>query len=157
MSDARPWVRGGLPWLRSGPLHRVHTDASEELDSFIERSHYRRIDLDGRAMTSRDAAHAELKRAFDLPAWCGANWDAFDDCFGHFVAANNGALLAVVWNDLDASVAAAPATAVEVGWALLECAFGRMPSLNPPVRWSVTMEVFATGSGEDFDRPALDA
>ena len=35
-------------------------------------------------MDMRDATtyHTELKRAFGFPDYYGANWDAFDECFG---------------------------------------------------------------------------
>lgn len=146
-------MRGGLPWLRSGPLYRVSDDALILLDAFLAEHPYRRIDLYGSVMVSRDAAHEELHRAFDFPDWCGNNWDAFNDCFGHFVHDNDGALLAVVWRDVPAAAAAAPVTTAEVGWALLQCAFGEMPSLGPGATWSITLDVFALGQGPDFDGP----
>ena len=149
----RPHVRSALPWLRSGPLFRVHSSAVAELDAFVEGSGYLRIDLDGRRMTSREAAHAELKRAFGLPEWCGASWDAFNDGFGHFVLEHDGALVAVVLHHLDELAGAAPATAVEVGWALLECKLGVMPSLAPTTSARIQLEVFVVGDGPDFDRP----
>ena len=36
--------------------------------------------IDGAAMLSRESAHAELKRALDLPEYYGANLDALWDC-----------------------------------------------------------------------------
>lgn len=105
-------------------------------------------------MTSRLGAHAELKRVFDFPDWCGPNWDAFNDCFGGYVHEHDGERIAVVWNDFEVSAAAAPATTAEVAWALLECAEGAMPSLNPSVKWSVDLDLFVLGRGEDFDQPA---
>jgi RNAse (barnase) inhibitor barstar len=146
-------VRGDLTWLRSGPLHRVHTSAVPELDVFLEAKTYLRVDLDGSRMTTRVEAHAELKRAFDFPEWCGPNWDAFNDCFGGYVQDHSGQLVAVVWTDVDAAARQAPATVAEVGWALLECATGRMPSLAPSVDWRIDLDVFAIGAGPDFDRP----
>ncbi|MBB2985312.1 barstar family protein [Terracoccus luteus] len=153
MTRRRPWVRGGLPFLRSGPLWRVHTKALPRLDEFVAQHGYRRIELDGRRMTSRDAAHAELKRAFELPEWCGANWDAFDDGLGHFVSAHDGELVAVVWLHADEAARLAPATAVEVGWALLLCTTGGMPSLPTRSTLHVDLDVFAVGDGPDFDGP----
>ena len=40
----------------------------------------RRFTIDGAAMLSREAAHAELKRALELPEYYGANLDALYDC-----------------------------------------------------------------------------
>lgn len=39
----------------------------------------RNCTIDGAAMTSREAAHAELKRALELPDYYGANLDALWD------------------------------------------------------------------------------
>ena len=36
--------------------------------------------IDGAAMLSREAAHAELKRALELPEYYGENLDALYDC-----------------------------------------------------------------------------
>lgn len=153
MSAERPWVRGELPWVRSGPLFRVHRSALEDLDVFLDRFSYLRIDLDGRAMTSRSAAHTELARTFGFPDYYGKNWDAFNDCFGDFVADHSGELVAVVWDHVDVAAHSAPATAIEVGWALLECAAGSMPSLGEGMSWHIAMDVFVVGDDEDFDRP----
>jgi RNAse (barnase) inhibitor barstar len=153
MTSERPWVRGELPWIRSGPLFRVHREAAPALDAFLDRWSYRRVELDGRRMTSRLDAHSELRRAFDFPGYYGKNWDAFNDCFGDFVLDNGGSLIAVVWTDIEASAKAAPATTAEVGWALLEAAHGRQPSLGPAVGPALSMDVFVIGTGPDFDRP----
>lgn len=153
----RPWVRGELRWLRSGPLYRVHRSAEPLLDEVLARNGYQRIELDGRSMTGRLAAHAELARAFDFPDWCGPNWDAVNDCLGDFVHRYDGQLVAIVLHDLDIAARAAPATAGEVVWALLQLAFGQLPSLPPSVTWRIDLDVFATGGGTDFDRPAAAA
>ncbi len=152
MAQAIPWVHGELPWL-SGPLFRVHHEAWSHVDEFLRRWHYRRVELDGRAMASNFEAHSELHRAFGFPDWCGHNWDAFNDCFGDYVEENNGALIAVVWRDIAAAAAAAPATTAEVGWGLLDCKFGHMPTLGPGTEWSLTLDIFALGDGSDFARP----
>ncbi|MGY1814349.1 barstar family protein [Blastococcus sp. SYSU D00820] len=145
MTTGRPCVHGELPWL-TGPLHRVHGSARTEVDAFLDRFPYRRIHLDGRAMTSRPAAHRELARAFAFPEYYGHNWDAFDDCWEDFAMNHSGQLVAVVWDHVDVAARAAPATTVEVGWALLErsaTSTGRL----------VAFDVFAVGDGDDFDRP----
>lgn len=138
----RPWVRGELPWLRSGPLFRVHRSACNELDAFLDRFSYRLFYLDGRAMTSRRNAHVEIARAFAFPDYYGNNWDAFNDCFGDFVAEHSGQLIGVVWDCVDVAAQHAPVTAVEVGWALLE---GR--------ERDIALDVFTIGDGTDFDAP----
>lgn len=152
MTKQRPWVHGELPWL-TGPLYRVQSDAWPLVDTFLRQWNYLRVELDGRAMTSDRDAHAELHRAFGFPDWCGHNWDAFDDCFGDYVEEHDGANVAVIWRHLDAAARRAPATTAVVGWALLECASGAMPSLAPGTRWSVTLDVFAIGRGTDFCNP----
>jgi Barstar (barnase inhibitor) len=81
----RPWVRHELPWLQSGPLFRVHRTSVEDLNAFLDRVGYRRVHLDGRRMTSRQAAHDELAFAFGFPHYYGKNWDAFDHCFGDYI------------------------------------------------------------------------
>jgi hypothetical protein len=152
MTQAEPWVHGELPWL-SGPLNRVHNDAWSAVDDFLRRWNYRRVELDGRVMTSQFQAHTELHAAFGFPEWCGHNWDAFNDCFGDYVEENNGARIAVVWRHIEVAARAAPATTAEVGWALLDCMFGHMPTLAPGPEWSVRMDIFVLGDGSDFDRP----
>ncbi|HUR03019.1 MAG TPA: barstar family protein [Nonomuraea sp.] len=154
MSAERPWVRHELPWLRSGPLFRVHRTALTDLGEFLDRFSYRRITLDGRRMTSRMTAHDEIARAFGFPDYYGKNWDAFNDCFGDFVEAHDGGLIAVIWDHVAAAAAVAPATTIEVGWALLESHFGSMPTFAPGTPLRISMDVFALGEGEDFDRPA---
>jgi RNAse (barnase) inhibitor barstar len=153
MSNERPWVRGELTWIQSGPLYRVHTDALTELSRFLDRWSYRRIELEGTLMTSRREAHNVLKAAFEFPDYYGRNWDAFNDCFGDFVAENDGALIAVVWRDIETAARTAPATVAEVCWGLLSHAHEYGPRLEPSAGASVWMDVFAVGIGEDFDRP----
>ncbi len=156
MSDAdrrRPHVRSALPWLRSGPLWRVHTSAAPELDDFLDGAGYVRIDLDGAAMTSRAAAHAELARAFAFPDWYGGSWDAFHDCWYGFAGDHADDLVAVVWHLDAAAAAAASATTAEVGWALLECATGHWPTPYPPPPTTMVLDLFALGDGDDLDRP----
>lgn len=153
MSTNRPHVRGALSWLRSGPMWRIHSSAAAELDAFIAAHSYTRIDLDGSRMTSRAAAHEVLAEAFDFPDWYGGNWDAFHDCWYSFAGQHEGGLVAVVWHDLDLAAAAAPATAAEVGWALMECADGHWPTPGPPPPTTMRLDLFVIGSGDDFDRP----
>ncbi|QIG42295.1 barstar family protein [Nocardioides anomalus] len=145
---SRPHVRGAFPWLRSGPLWRMRSDTEPALAAYLDREGFRRLDLDGRLLTSRAAAHAELGRLLAFPDWYGAGWDAFHDCFFGFVSEHADERVAVVWSHLDA---AAPATGVEVGWALLTAAFEhRWSEQGRPTLW---LEVFALGDGPDFDGP----
>ncbi|GAA1159399.1 barstar family protein [Ornithinicoccus hortensis] len=152
MSD-RPWVRGGLPFLRSGPLSHVHEDAWPELDAYLDRWDYLRVELDGRSMTSRGAAHRCLHAAFGFPDWCGENWDAFNDCFGHYVVEHDGQRVAVLWRHIEEAARVAPATVAEMGWGLLACQVGDMPSLGAGNTAAIDLAVFALGRGADFDRP----
>lgn len=142
--NERPWVRNELPWLRSGPLFRVHAAARAELGGYLGRFPYRILQLDGRAMVSRRDAHGELARVFGFPAYYGRNWDAFHDCFGDFAAAHGHELIAVVWEFADVAARVAPATAIEVGWALIG-----VRDHHP----RLALDVFAFGEGEDFDHP----
>lgn len=153
MTARPPHVRGGLPFLRSGPMWRIHTDAGAELDAFLAAHPYVRIDLDGARMTSRAAAHAVLAEAFGFPDWYGGNWDAFHDGWYGFANEHAEDLVAVVWHDLDLAAAAAPATAAEVGWALMECADGHWPTPGPMPPTTMHLDLFVLGRGEDFDRP----
>jgi len=137
-------------------MFRIHRDAVPDLNAFLDRCGYLRITLDGRAMTSRKAAHSEIALGFGFPDYYGRNWDAFNDCFGDFVQEHDGELIAVVWDHMDDAAKAAPATAGEVSWALLESAAGYMPSLAPGTTWRVSMDVFAIGLGDDFDRPGVE-
>ena len=152
MKRGLPWVHRELPWL-SGPLYRVHNEAWSVVDEFLRRRNYQQVGLDGRAMTSNFEAHTALHSAFGFPDWCGHNWDAFNDCFGDYVEENDGALIAVVWRDIEVAVRTAPATTAEVGWGLLDCMFGHVPTLAPGTKWSVTMDIFVLGDGPDFERP----
>lgn len=139
-------VRAELSWLRSGPLSRVHLGARAELDSALVRWGHLRLDLDGRAMTSRSGCHAELARAFGFPEYYGANWDAFDECAEDFLAEHRGVAVAVVWHHVDEAARAAPASTAEVGWVLLSLASSAADA-------GEVLEVFAVGNGDDFDRP----
>lgn len=149
----RPHVRSALPWLRSGPLWRVRSTATHELDDFLTTAGYQRYDLDGAAMTSRAAAHAELARVFRFPDWYGGSWDAFHDCWYGFANEHAEALVAVVWHLDPAAAAAAPATHAEVGWALLECATAHWPTPEPVPPTTMRLDLFAVGSGADVDAP----
>jgi RNAse (barnase) inhibitor barstar len=147
-----PHVRGAFPWLRSGPLWRFDTSQAQPLSGFLAAESYARLDLDGAAVVDRASAHAQLARLFDFPDWYGGNWDAFHDCFHGWVSDHDGERVALVWHDLDVSARQAPATTTEVGWALLDEAFEhRWSTEGRPTVW---LEVFALGSGPDFDRPA---
>ncbi len=42
----------------------------------------KRIQLDGRSMTTREEAHSCLKQGLDLPEHYGGNLDALADCLG---------------------------------------------------------------------------
>lgn len=141
MIARRPDVRAELTWLRGAPLHRVHVSGETALDDYLTRFSYRRIEIDGGVMTSRASAHDEVARAFGFPGYYGRNWDAFRDCFGDFASQHATELVAVVWRHMDVAARAAPATAVEVGVALVEA------------RLALDMDVFVIGAGEDFDRP----
>ena len=147
-------MRRELPWLLSGPLFRVHRAALADLTVFLDRFGYRQIHLDGRRMTSRSAAHDEIALGFGFPNYYGQNWDSYNDCLGDFVQEHDGELFAVVWDFMERASEAAPATAAEVGWALLESASASMPTLAPGTTWHVSIDVFAVGDGDDFDRPA---
>lgn len=149
----QPWVRGELPFLRSGPIHRVHQDAWPVLEDFLGRFDYHRIEIDGRRMTSRVEAHRLLGEAFDFPSWYGPSWDAFDDCLGQFVLAHDGARVAIIWHHLEEAAAHAPVTVAEVGWALTSAHTGAIPSLGAGSSAAVRFDIFAVGDGEDFDRP----
>jgi len=134
------------------PLFRVHSDSLGELDAFLDRFAYQRIELDGRRMTSRVDAHAELARAFDFPDYYGKNWDAFNDCMRDVVHDHDGSRFAVLWRHVEVAASAAPATTVEVGWALLETAIRRdadparrRPEPDRPGRVCI-------GDGADYDR-----
>jgi hypothetical protein len=151
--STRPHVRTELPWLRSGPIHKVHTSALGEMDALIERAGYLRIDLDGSVMTSRAAAHAEIGRAFGFPDWYGPSWDGFNDCMCGWVVEHDGALVAVVIDDVEAAAAAAPVSAIEVGWGLLEVKFGVIPTLGAGQTAAIELDLYMVGSGPDFDRP----
>jgi RNAse (barnase) inhibitor barstar len=151
--STRPQIRTEWPWIRSGPLFKVHLDAAGDLEDLLGRWPYVRIDLDGRTMTSREAAHAEIGRAFDFPDWYGPSWDGFADCMGHFVTEHAGSLVAVVWSHADVAAKVAPTVAIEVGWALLGVRFGEIPSLPPTNDARIDLDVFVTGRTPDFDRP----
>ena len=153
MEQKQVWVRSELPWLRSGPLWRIHEDAVPALDAMLDRHGYRRVELDGRRMTSRKAAHAVLAEAFGFPDWYGANWDAFHDCFYGFASDHAGERVAVLWRHVEFAADAAPATTIEVGWALLDCAAGHWPTPGPTAPTTMPVDLFAIGTGDDFDRP----
>jgi RNAse (barnase) inhibitor barstar len=107
-------------------------------------------------MNSRQAAHEEIAFAFGFPDYYGKNWDAFDDCFGEYVEQHDGELVAIIWDHLDEAASAASATVAEVGWALLDCSFNSKPPLAPGSSWGISMDVFAIGDNDDFDRTTVE-
>ncbi|MXG88107.1 barstar family protein [Nocardioides flavescens] len=146
-----PHVRGAMPWLRSGPLWRVSAEHAGLVDAYLASEEYLRLDLDGRQVVDRASAHAQLASLLDFPDWYGASWDAFADCVHGFVSDHDGARVALVWHDLDVSARQAPATTLELGWALLDAAFThRWSETGRPTFW---LDVFGLGSGSDFDGP----
>jgi RNAse (barnase) inhibitor barstar len=38
------------------------------------------VEIEFAGITTKGELHAQLARAFDFPAYYGANWDAFNDC-----------------------------------------------------------------------------
>ena len=156
MEKPTVWVRKELPWLRSGPLWHIHEDALPELDAMLDRFGYIRIELDGAEMTSRVKAHQALGVAFDFPDWYGRGWDAFHDCIYGFASAHEGQRVAVLWRNIDLAAASAPATTVEVGWALIQVATGEWPTPGPMLPTTMHLDVFAIGTGDNFDRPPRD-
>lgn len=145
-------VRGELPWLRSGPLFRVHVDARPILHDLLDEKGFRVLELEGAAITSRQTAHEELALVFGFPDYYGKNWDAFNDVMGDYALDHDGERVAVVWRDVAASAQQAPATTAEVGWALIDMAFRLMPRIDSDDPWD-QLSIFATGTGDDFDRP----
>lgn len=113
----------------------------------------RLIDLNGRAHDLQLRRSRQLHVASGFPDWCGHNWDAFNDCFGDYVEEDDGALIAVVWRDIDVAARQAPATTAEMGSGLLDCKFGHMPTLAPGAHWSLTMDILVVGEGTDFCHP----
>lgn len=142
-----------MPWLRSGPLYRVHAEALPILERFLAGYGYWRIELDGARMTSREEAHSEIARAFGFPEYYGGNWDAFADCFCDSVAAQGDAPVAVVWWGAETMAATAPATLAEVGWAMLAGALDPSLGRESAEMHDAMIDVFMIGNGSDFDRP----
>lgn len=147
----RPWVRGELPWLRSGPLFGVEVAAEPDLIAFLDRFGYRRVDLDGRLMTSRAGVHQVLARAFDFPASYGANWDAFDDYVNEYLGERTDHPVGVVWRDFDVAAQHAPVPVAEAAWALIEL---HLSHVRPDRTAAATVDVFVLGRGEEYDQPA---
>ena len=150
---SRLHVRRHLPWVRSGPLHKVHADTLPEVEALLARHDHVRVDLDGRTMTSRAATHAQIGRVLDFPDWYGPSWDGFNDCLGPFVVQNDGALVVVVWQHADEAARLAPTSAMELSWALLDWRHGGMPTLGAGTSAHVDVEVFVVGVTDDFERP----
>jgi hypothetical protein len=123
------------------------------LQAFLTRWDYRIIELDGRRMTSRVDAHAELARAFGFPEPHGSSWDSWNDHFNDFVFDNDGLLHAVLWTEIETTARLAPATTAEVGWALLVASWDNRPGASPTQSASLPMEIFALATGTDFNRP----
>lgn len=142
MTPQLPSIRTELPFAASGPLHRVHVSAAPLLDAFLERHGYARVEVDGARMGGRVAMHAELARAMDFPDWYGANWDAFNDCFGGFLHERRGSIVAVVVHNAELMD---PSSALELG----VCAFG----MEERFLEATPFHVFAIGTSTDYGRP----
>ena len=99
-------------------------------------------------------AHAAFAAAFDFPAGQhGTSWDSFNGWFREFVERHDGERVAVLWDHLAAAAGAAPGTTAEVAWALLDSRFRYLPRLASGCPWSIEMNVFTLGEGDEFDRP----
>ena len=48
----------------------------------VDMTYQHRVWLNARRMTTRDRAHAHIKRRLALPKWYGNNLDALSDCLG---------------------------------------------------------------------------
>jgi hypothetical protein len=77
-----------------------------------------------------------------FPDWYGANWDAFNDCFGGFLHDHAGAIVALIVNEADRIDAA---SAFEFGVA----SFGVEPRLIA----ATPFHAFAIGDAPDYGRP----
>ena len=58
-----------------------------------------------------------------------------------------------MWDHVDVAARTAPATTVEVGWALLEHSATFLSAAAEDSGAPVAFDVFAVGNGDDFDRP----
>ena len=82
--------------------------------------------LDGREMTSREAAYALIARTMRFPAWFGNNLDALADCLGELrkcsmvIILHTDALLAQLGEYGEKLLACFRDSAREVGFRLVE-------------------------------------
>lgn len=133
-----------FPWLGSGFVHAV---ADEHVPMFTKALHdlgFSSTVVEGSAVVDDRTFWAEIRRAFDFPDYFGANWDAFNDCFGDLDLPPR---LAVIWRRSDLTSAVSLKLLVEGVALLVQTAEAIQPL-------GTQLVVALTGEGSGFAQPS---
>jgi RNAse (barnase) inhibitor barstar len=101
------------------------------------------LTIEGDAVVDAQSLHAEVARAFELPEYYGANWDAFYDCFGDSQLPQRSAVL---WRDAE-RLAGSDLKAFSEAVAVLH------HTAEIVGRGGRQLELFLLGTGSSFRRP----
>lgn len=133
------WIREVLPWVGFGFLHAVHRESADAALDVLRSHGFEIRTLDGRLLSQKNELHGELKRSLGFPDWCGANWDAVNDCWSEVAWP---AHMAIVIGRADEAAQANPKLFGELCSVLSELA----------MRSREQIELFMTGVGPGFPR-----
>jgi hypothetical protein len=103
--------------------------------------------LEGSRARGEAAFFEEAARCLELPAWFGANWDAFNDCVTD-LALGQARRLALLWRDAHLSLDGDVQTVVNAVLAFEASASFPEASEDEPLQ----LAVFLLGEGSGFGR-----
>jgi RNAse (barnase) inhibitor barstar len=133
-----------LPGLRGNIIHTLNSEDERVLCDRLAGVGYRVRVLDGAQIRDERAFFERACAALDLPPHFGENWDAFNDSLWNVSGA-----WAVVWRDVDLSLAADAQTVFS---AMLGLADAALEPARDPGEPMLKLVLFLLGSGPGYGR-----
>jgi hypothetical protein len=136
-----------IPGLQGTRIHVLPDSAEARVRAVLERHLFEIRILEGARARGESEFFEEAARALELPAWFGANWDAFGDCLGDWVEGRSRRL-AVVWRQAHLSLGGGVQVVVNAVLAFEAAAVYPSAEEEAP-----QLEVFLLGEGNAFRIP----
>lgn len=134
-----------VPGLRGERIHVLPAAAEDRIRERLARHGFELRVLEGSRALGESRFFEEAARSLELPAWFGANWDAFNDCLSDLLEGESRRI-AVLWRDAHSSVGADLQTVVNAVLAFEAAAsYPAGQDEDPP-----QMVVFLFGEGNGF-------